>query len=79
METTTTTPTKRGRGRPAGATSFVNVSVADLSRLVNDAPVPVSRVWLTKMGLTIERIAPTVSEAAAETPKVEYKLTRLWF
>jgi hypothetical protein len=30
------------------------------------------------MGLTIERIAPTVSEAA-ETPKVEYKLTRLWF
>jgi hypothetical protein len=29
------------------------------------------------MGLTIERIAPTVSEAAAETPKVEYKLTRL--
>lgn len=75
-----TTNVKRGRGRPAGATSFVNVALSDLDQFVGaSTPIPVSRVWLEKMGLTIERIAPTVAEVKTEDnqPKVEFKLTKL--
>lgn len=69
---------KRGRGRPVGATSFVNVSVADLVQFFNDAPVPVSRIWLEKMNLTIQPIERTISEVNVQTvPVIEYKITKL--
>jgi hypothetical protein len=71
------TPIKKGRGRPAGGTSFVNVSIADLKRF-GEIPVPVSRVWLEKMGLTVATISPIVSEVKHEiAPVIEYKLTKL--
>ena len=71
------TPTKKGRGRPAGGTSFVNVSIADLKRF-GEIPVPVSRVWLEKMGLTVATVAPIVSEVKQEvSPVIEFKLTKL--
>jgi hypothetical protein len=72
-----TTSLKKGRGRPAGGTSFVNVSIADLKRF-GEIPVPVSRVWLEKMGLTVATISPIVSEVKQEiAPAIEFKLTQL--
>jgi hypothetical protein len=71
------TPIKKGRGRPAGGTSFVNVSISDLKRF-GEIPVPVSRVWLEKMGLTVTPVAPIVSEVKEEiAPVIEFKLTQL--
>ena len=72
--------TKRGRGRPAGSTSFVNVSIADLEQFVGtSSAIPVSRIWLEKMGLTIQPVQRTIQEAAdqSSTPKVEFKITKL--
>lgn len=72
-----TTSLKKGRGRPAGGTSFVNVSIADLKRF-GEIPVPVSRVWLEKMGLTVATVSPIVSEVKQEvSPAIEFKLTKL--
>ena len=74
-----TTSIKKSRGRPAGGTSFVNVSIADLKRF-GEIPVPVSRVWLEKMGLTITPLNSTVLEVQEKTeeiPAIEYKLTTL--
>ena len=72
-----TTSLKKGRGRPTGGTSFVNVSIADLKRF-GEIPVPVSRVWLEKMGLTVATVSPIVSEVKQEvSPAIEFKLTKL--
>jgi len=72
-----TTSLKKGRGRPTGGTSFVNVSISDLKRF-GEIPVPVSRVWLEKMGLTVNLISPIVSEVKEEiSPVIEFKLTQL--
>jgi len=76
----TSTVTKRGRGRPAGSASFVNVSLSDLDHFVGSASaIPVSRIWLQKMGLTIQPIQRTIQEAEGEdsTPKVEFKISKL--
>ena len=68
---------KRGRGRPAGSTSFVNVSLADLEQFVgNNSAIPVSRVWLEKMGLTVQQVERTISEKS-DNPTIEFKLTKL--
>ena len=72
-----TTSIKKSRGRPTGGTSFVNVSIADLKRF-GEIPVPVSRVWLEKMGLTVATVSPIVSEVKQEiSPVIEFKLTQL--
>ena len=76
----TSTVTKRGRGRPAGSTSFVNVSLADLDQFVGtSSAIPVSRIWLEKMGLTVQAVQRTIQESEVETstPKVEFKITKL--
>ena len=76
----TSTVTKRGRGRPAGSTSCVNVSIADLEQFVGtSSAIPVSRIWLEKMGLTIQAVQRTIQESEVETstPKVEFKITKL--
>ncbi len=75
-----TTSVKRGRGRPVGSTSFVNVSLADLDQFVGTkSAIPVSRVWLQKMGLAIQPISPSICEVADSdsSPKVEFKITKL--
>ena len=76
-----TTSVKRGRGRPVGSTSFVNVSLADLDQFVGTkSAIPVSRIWLQKMGLAIQPITRSISEVADATdttPKVEFKITKL--
>lgn len=76
----TSTVTKRGRGRPVGSTSFVNVSLADLDQFVGtSSAIPVSRIWLQKMGLTIQPVSRTIQEAEGEdsSPKVEFKISKL--
>ncbi len=79
-QTTTATIVKRGRGRPAGSTSFVNVSLADLDQFVGTkSAIPVSRVWLQKMGLAIQPISRSITEVndSDSSPKVEFKITKL--
>ena len=79
-QTITATIVKRGRGRPAGSTSFVNVSLADLDQFVGTkSAIPVSRVWLQKMGLAIQPISRSISEVneSDSSPKVEFKITKL--
>ena len=75
----TTIITKRGRGRPAGSTSFINVSLADLEQFVGvGSAIPVSRVWLQKQNVTITPIERNINEVDNdETPKVQFKLTKL--
>ena len=49
------TPRKTGSGRKKGATSFANVTIADLQQFCGNATViPVSRVWLEQMGACIQ-------------------------
>lgn len=51
MSNTSNSTPKRGRGRPKGATSLMNVTVGELCRLLNsDAVVPISRVFGEKLG-----------------------------
>ena len=63
-------PRKTGSGRKKGATSFVNVTIADLQQFCGKATViPVSRVWLEQMGAMIagdNRTEIYVSQAPVE-------------
>tara|TARA_B110000196_G_C20619001_1_gene418692 strand:- start:314 stop:514 length:201 start_codon:yes stop_codon:yes gene_type:complete len=47
---------KKGSGRPKGATSFTEVKLGDIYKLIGpeneNELVPVSRVWLEKKGFT---------------------------
>ena len=46
--------TKRGRGRPRGSKSFVNVSLEELSDIFSSRQnIPVSRVWLETLGVRV--------------------------
>ena len=73
------TVVKRGRGRPAGSTSFINVSLSDLEQFVGSASaIPVSRIWLQKQNVTITPLERTINEVDTdESPKVQFKLTKL--
>jgi len=76
--TSVETIVKRGRGRPAGSTSFVNVSIGDLEEFVGTkSAIPVSRVWLQKMNLTVQAIDRTIHAVDDSSPKVEFKITKL--
>ena len=76
----TTQTQVRGRGRPAGSTSFVRVSLSDLAELIGPkASVMVSKKWLDSIGLCMEEKVKTVvsllDEPAAEQPKIEFQIT----
>lgn len=53
---------KKGSGRKQGAKSFINISISELQKFCGSASlVPVSRVWLEKMGAVSAKDAqPTV-------------------
>ena len=54
------TPRKSGSGRRKGATSFANITLADLQKFCGSATgIPVSRVWLEQMGASIQGSNPT--------------------
>lgn len=70
--------TKRGRGRPKGATSFVNLNMNQLKDYVGEyQAIPVSRVWLEKMGIDIveQKSSVQAQPRPATTPPVEMKLS----
>ena len=57
------TPRKQGSGRKKGANSFANVTLADLEQFCGSATlIPVSRVWLEKMGASITEANQTNDE-----------------
>ena len=76
------TPRKTGSGRKKGATSFTNVTIADLQKFCGSASViPVSRVWLEQMGANIatpvsqEIVAKEpIAKAVEEEAKIEFTL-----
>jgi hypothetical protein len=68
---TALTKNGKSRGRPAGATSFVNVSMEDLTKRFGSAQaIPVSRIWLRNLGIELEAAAPQVV-TEQETPTKE--------
>lgn len=72
------TQTKRGRGRPKGAKSFVNLTMNQLKDYVGEyQAIPVSRVWLEKMGIDVveQKSVVQAQPRPATTPPVEMKLS----
>ena len=65
---------KKGSGRKKGATSFTNITLAQLQEIVGArASIPVSRVWLENMG--VEANQEKVSITPAPKPQeVEQKI-----
>ena len=71
---------KKGRGRPAGSTSFVRINISDLINAVGqNARIVVSKKWLEEIGLTIESPAPKLiaiqAPVAAEETKIDFVIT----
>jgi len=69
-------PRKTGSGRRKGATSFVNITLAELEKFCGSATgIPVSRVWLEQMGACIQGSAPTPVSTVAPEPEEEQKIS----
>jgi hypothetical protein len=70
------TPRKKGSGKTKGASSYTNVTLGTLKRIIKDGvPVPVSRKWLEALGVDV--VAQSVDEERNEDKpqKVEFNLT----
>lgn len=69
------TPRKTGSGRKKGATSFVNITLTELEKFCGSATgIPVSRVWLERMGASIEDAVPAPVSTIAPEPEAEQKI-----
>jgi len=70
------TPRKTGSGRKKGATSFVNITLTELEKFCGSATgIPVSRVWLERMGASIEDTVPAPVSTVAPEPEAEQKIS----
>ena len=70
------TPRKSGSGRRKGATSFTNISIADLQKFCGSATlIPVSRVWIEQMGASVSESTPTVVEKQDAEPNEKISFT----
>jgi|TARA_R110002110_G_scaffold17458_1_gene73615 hypothetical protein len=59
------------RGRPKGAKSFVNVDMETLSQYFGAKQhIPVSRVWLEKMNITVNDKTPNVVESSLKPTSI---------
>ena len=71
------TPRKSGSGRRKGATSFTNISIADLQKFCGSATlIRVSRVWIEQMGASVSESTPTIvkQEDAEPNEKISFTL-----
>ena len=71
------TPRKSGSGRRKGATSFTNISIADLQKFCGSATlIPVSRVWIEQMGACIagSKPSPVKQQDAEPNEKISFTL-----
>ncbi len=69
------TPRKSGSGRRKGATSFVSIRVSDLEQFCGkNTFIPVSRVWLEKMGATVSEAPKTPVTSSTDT-ETEQKIS----
>lgn len=69
-------PRKMGSGRRKGANSFVNISLTDLQNFCGNASlIPVSRVWLEKMGATVSEAPKTSVTSSPTEPEAEQKIS----
>ena len=70
------TPRKVGSGRKKGANSFANVTLEDLQQFCGSATlIPISRVWLEKMGANISSAPTNITTQEKELDKVEEKIS----
>ena len=70
------TPRKSGSGRRKGATSFANITLADLQKFCGSATgIPVSRVWLEQMGASIQSSNPTPVSTVPQESEAEQKIS----
>jgi hypothetical protein len=70
------TPRKVGSGRKKGANSFANVKLEDLQQFCGSATlIPISRVWLEKMGASITDANQTKVSVSQEPKEVEEKIS----
>jgi hypothetical protein len=69
-------PRKSGSGRRKGANSFINISLADLEKFCGSASViPVSRVWLEKMGASVSEAPKTSVASSPKEVEEEQKIS----
>ena len=69
---------KKGSGRKQGAKSFINISIPELQKFCGSASlIPVSRVWLEKMGaVKVSDAQPTaVKETVIEEAEEKIAFT----
>ena len=70
------TPRKSGSGRRKGATSFTNISIADLQKFCGSATlIPVSRVWIEQMGASVSEATPTIVKQQDAEPNEKISFT----
>lgn len=68
------------RGRPKGANSFTHIKLAELQKICgSESTIPVSRVWLEKLGLELneEKTSVKVSKPVEEKneEKIQFSLS----
>ena len=69
-------PRKSGSGRRKGATSFTNISIADLQKFCGSATlIPVSRVWIEQMGASVSESIPTIVKQQDAEPNEKISFT----
>jgi len=69
-------PRKSGSGRRRGATSFTNISIADLQKFCGSATlIPVSRVWIEQMGASVSESTPTPVKQQDAEPNEKISFT----
>ena len=70
------TPRKSGSGRRKGATSFANITLADLQKFCGSATlIPVSRVWIEQMGASVSESTPTIVKQQDAEPNEKISFT----
>ena len=69
-------PRKSGSGRRKGANSLVSIRVSDLEQFCGkNTLIPVSRVWLEKMGASVSEASKTSVASSPQESEAEQKIS----